>query len=316
MDAIRIYSSGIKNVVATMGTALTKEHIKLIHKLNVRVVLNMDSDSAGIKATLQNGELLSNDNIDVSVIKLSGAKDPDEYISKFGIDSYKDSIKHAVSLFDFKLNNIKNSKNLEKADELSLYVNEVIEELNKSNDEVLRNITINKLSSEYNIDKNILLNKLNKIEDKKDVVIVKKKVKKLKQNIKAIEEILFYMMNSIKYAKIFEQELNYVPDKKYFNIEKDIQAYIIINNTINLADFISYETEKGNKDIISEIINNHNDDVEMNENEFRSYIKIIEKWIKEDKINELKLRIKSELDINKKKELMDMIASIKRGSEL
>ena len=124
------------------------------------------------------------------------------------------------------------------------------------------------------------------------------------------------MMNSIKYAKIFEQELNYVPDKKYFNIEKDIQAYIIINNTINLADFISYETEKGNKDIISEIINNHNDDVEMNENEFRSYIKIIEKWIKEDKINELKLRIKSELDINKKKELMDMIASIKRGSEL
>ena len=40
------------------------------------------------------------------------------------------------------------------------------------------------------------------------------------------------MMNSIKYAKIFEQELNYVPDKKYFNIEKDIQAYIIINNTI------------------------------------------------------------------------------------
>ena len=316
MDAIRIYSSGIKNVVATMGTALTKEHIKLIHKLNVRVVLNMDSDSAGIKATLQNGELLSNDNIDVSVIKLSGAKDPDEYISKFGIDSYKDSIKHAVSLFDFKLNNIKNSKNLEKADELSLYVNEVIEELNKSNDEVLRNITINKLSSEYNIDKNILLNKLNKIDDKKDVVIVKKKVIKLKQNIKAIEEILFYMMNSIKYAKIFEQELNYVPDKKYFNIEKDIQAYIIINNTINLADFISYETEKGNKDIISEIINNHNDDVEMNENEFRSYIKIIEKWIKEDKINELKLRIKSELDINKKKELMDMIASIKRGSEL
>ena len=124
------------------------------------------------------------------------------------------------------------------------------------------------------------------------------------------------MMNSIKYAKIFEQELNYVPDKKYFNIEKDIQAYIIINNTINLDDFISYETEKGNKDIISEIINNHNDDVEMNENEFRSYIKIIEKWIKEDEINELKLRIKSELDINTKKELMDMIASIKRGSEL
>ena len=146
MDAIRIYSSGIKNVVATMGTALTKEHVNLIKRLNVNVVLNMDSDSAGINAALVNGDMLKQNNIDVNVVILSGAKDPDEYINKFGIDAYKESVKHAVSLFDFKMNYLKQNKNLNNADELSEYINNVINELNKSNDEILKTVTINKLS--------------------------------------------------------------------------------------------------------------------------------------------------------------------------
>lgn len=316
MDAIRIYASGIKNVCATMGTALTNYHVNLLRKLNVKIILNMDSDSAGIKATLQNGELLSKSNIEVSVIKLNGAKDPDEYINKFGIDNYKECIKHAVTLFDFKMNYLKDNRNLNKADELSGYINNVIDELNKSNDEILRTVTINKLSEEYNIDKNILLSKLNDIDKNKvEVKVIKKPVKKIKQNIRAVEEILYYMMNNVKYAKIFTKELNYIPDRKYFDIEKDIQAYIILNSTINLADFISYEVNNGKEEIIMEIINNHDNDIEMNEDEFRSYISIISKWIKESKIDELKNKLKSEVDINRKKELMDMITKIKRGSE-
>ena len=92
MDAIRIFSSGVKNVVATMGTALTKEHIKLIKKLNCKVILNMDSDKAGINAAKINGDLLKQNDIDVYVVTLSGAKDPDEYILKYGIESYKNVI--------------------------------------------------------------------------------------------------------------------------------------------------------------------------------------------------------------------------------
>lgn len=316
MDAIRIYASGIKNVCATMGTALTNYHVNLLRKLNVKIILNMDSDNAGIKATLQNGELLSKSNIEVSVIKLNGAKDPDEYINKFGIDNYKECIKHAVTLFDFKMNYLKDNKNLNKADELSSYINNVIDELNKSNDEILRTVTINKLSEEYNIDKNILLSKLNDIDKNKvEVKVIKKPVKKIKQNIRAVEEILYYMMNNVKYAKIFTKELNYIPDKKYFDIEKDIQAYIILNSTINLADFISYEVNNGKEEILMEIINNHDNDIEMSEDEFRSYINIISKWIKDTKIDELKVKLKEEVDINRKKELMDMITKIKRGSE-
>lgn len=311
MDAIRIYSSGVKNVVATMGTALTKEHVHLIKKLNVRVVLNMDSDKAGINAALTNGEILKSNGVDVSVIKLDGAKDPDEYILKYGIDSYKDVINHAINLFDFKINYLKSNKNLNNADELTDYINNVIIELNKSDDDILKNVTINKLSEEYNIDKNILLNKITPSE-KKVIVETKKITKKQKQNIRAVEEILYYMMNNVKYAKIFTKKLNYIPDSSYFDIEKDIQAYIIINNTINLADFISYEINNGKEDIIKIIISNHNNDIEMSEEEFDGYISIVNKWMIENKINKLKLELKNVTDINRKKELMELITSMKK----
>lgn len=316
MDAIRIFSSGVKNVVATMGTALTKEHIKLIKKLNCKVILNMDSDKAGINAAKINGDLLKQNDIDVYVVTLSGAKDPDEYILKYGIESYKNVIEHAIKLFDFKINTFKQDKNLNNIDELNNYVNSVIDELNKTDDDILKNITINKLSEDYKLDKDLLLSKLIKKEEPIKEIKIEKVKKIQKQNIKAVEEILYYMMNNVKYAKIFTKELNYIPDKLYFDIEKDIQAYIIINNTINLADFISYEVNNGKEKIINSIVSAHNNDIEMNEEEFKNYIKIVDKWIKESKINDLKIELKKVSDINRKKEIMDMITKIKRGSEV
>lgn len=316
MDAIRIFSSGVKNVVATMGTALTKEHIKLIKKLNCKVILNMDSDKAGINAAKINGDLLKQNDIDVYVVTLSGAKDPDEYILKYGIESYKNVIEHAIKLFDFKINTFKQDKNLNNIDELNNYINSVIDELNKTDDDILKNITINKLSEDYKLDKDLLLSKLIKKEEPIKEIKIEKVKKIQKQNIKAVEEILYYMMNNVKYAKIFTKELNYIPDKLYFDIEKDIQAYIILNNTINLADFISYEVNNGKEKIINSIVSAHNNDIEMNEEEFKNYIKIVDKWIKESKINDLKIELKKVSDINRKKEIMDMITKIKRGSEV
>lgn len=316
MDAIRIYASGLKNVCATMGTALTNYHVNLIKKLNVKVILNMDSDMPGVKAAIQNGELLRKNNIETFILKLNDAKDPDEYIIKFGIDKYKDSLNHAISLFEFKMNYLKMNKDLNKADELTEYINLVMEELNKYEDDLLKNITVNKLSEQYKIDKSILLSKLVK-KDKEEILEIplKSKKNKLDHNIKAVQEVLYYMMNSVNYANIFIKELNYIPEPLYFEIEKDIQAYIILNNTINMADFISYEMNNNKENVIKEIINNHNNDIDMNDKEFMTYIKIIRKWIDSSKINNLKIELKNENDINKKKEIANIIARIKRESE-
>ena len=82
-----------------------------------------------------------------------------------------------------------------------------------------------------------------------------------------------------------------------------------------MADFITFLMNENKDKLARDIINNHNSDIEMNEEEFKSYIKIINKWIIDEKVKNIKEELKSVTDINRKKELMDMITNIKRGSE-
>ena len=137
MDAIRVYTSGFKNVIASMGTAITSNHISLLKKLNAKVILMMDNDNAGEKSTILNGEELIKNNIEVSVVRLTGEKDPDSFILKNGADAFRDALKGEISFFDFKLRYLKKDKNLNKADELAEYINKIIDELNKSDDDIL-----------------------------------------------------------------------------------------------------------------------------------------------------------------------------------
>ena len=103
MDAITLSAKGIKNVVALMGVAMSQVQIDTLKKLNVPIILMLDNDAAGLDATLKNGELLRKAGVDTRVVRLSGAKDPDEYIRAKGVDALKDNIKHAISFLDFLL---------------------------------------------------------------------------------------------------------------------------------------------------------------------------------------------------------------------
>ena len=314
MDAIRIYSSGIKNVCATMGTALTKEHIHLLKKLNSKIILMMDNDSAGEKSTLANGEELEKAGLNVVVVRLSGEKDPDSYILKYGIDAFNDNIKNAISYFDFKLSYLKKNRNLKKSDDLADYINKIIDELNKSDDEILKALTINKLAEEYDIDKMLLEAKLIKKEPiKKEIKVIKPKRRKNKYE-KTAETILYIMMNDPKYIRRYQKELNYFPDKTYKNIANDILAFKEINGEFNLADFLTYIDSFSYKDRILEIIN-QNTDFEKLEIDFDNFLSIIRSWINEKQIEKLKEELKSETDIKRKEELNDLIIKLKRGSE-
>lgn len=311
MDAIRIYASGIKNVVATMGTALTNEHIKLLKKLNVKIVLCMDNDTAGEKATITNGEALVNANVDLRVLRLVGEKDPDEYILKNSVEAFKTAIENAVTYFDFKINYLKKDKNLQKLDGVSSYINQVIAELNKTNDEVLIDLTINNLSKEYGIDKNILLNKIIKVEPTKVVKVEPHKKVKLSKNLKMCDCLLFYMMNDIKYIKLYEQELSYLPDEIYAEIANDILAFYLKYNYINIADFITYEISSNNYEKVLDIVDN-NANMELNDADFVGLINKIKYWIDEKKIQELKEKLKTISDINEKLKITDEIAKLKK----
>jgi len=315
MDAIRVYSSGIKSVVATMGTALTKNHIALLKRLNVDVILGFDNDEAGLKATIQNGDLLANENINVKVLRINDAKDPDEYILKNGAESYKNAIEHAENYFDFKLLHLKENKNLNKVEDLNNYINSVINELNKSNDPILRELTINNLSEKYNIDKQVLLNKLEDIKEVKiDVTTIKEKKEKLDNKTKIYRTFIYFLLNDIKYIKLYNQELGYLPNKKYDEIAQDIVAFSLKFNYINIADFLanSYEAEYVDEldNIVTDCIN-----LELVDNDFIGYMKKIKDLDSNLKIKELKEKLKTVTDINEQAKIMDKIIKLKKDGE-
>lgn len=313
MDAIRVYTSGFKNVIASMGTAITSNHISLLKKLNAKVILMMDNDNAGEKSTILNGEELIKNNIEVSVVRLTGEKDPDSFILKNGADAFRDALKGEISFFDFKLRYLKKDKNLNKADELAEYINKIIDELNKSDDDILKSVTINKIAEDYNIDKRILEGKLVKITPRIDSVVVKRKRPKLNQYHQAAEAILYLMMNDPKFIRKYKIELNYFPEEKYKLIANDILAYKEINGEFDIADFMTYINDLEYKEDIYRILNDYQDKILPEE--FDNFVSIINKWIRESKIDKLKEQLKNETDVKKQEELNDLIIKIKKGSE-
>jgi DNA primase len=106
MDVIAMHAAGFANAVATLGTAITAEQARIISRYTKKVIISYDSDEAGVKAATRAMKLLEEVGLEVNVLSLSGAKDPDEYIKKFGVDRFKQVINGAKSKFDYSLDTI------------------------------------------------------------------------------------------------------------------------------------------------------------------------------------------------------------------
>ncbi len=106
MDVIALHSAGIENAVATLGTAITPEHARIFSRYTKKVVISYDSDEAGQKAADKAFRLLQEVGIDVKILKMNDAKDPDEYIRKFGSKRFIDLLEGSRSRFEFEVEKI------------------------------------------------------------------------------------------------------------------------------------------------------------------------------------------------------------------
>lgn len=126
MDVIAIYSAGFKNVVATLGTALTEEQARLMAKYAKQVVIAYDSDEAGQKATHRAINLLSEAGLSARVLKMEGAKDPDEYIKKFGTKRFELLIDGATDVIEHELSRLKEKVDLHTAEGKIEYLKQAV----------------------------------------------------------------------------------------------------------------------------------------------------------------------------------------------
>ncbi len=106
MDAIAMHAAGFENAVATLGTAITADHARLLARYTKRVIINYDSDEAGQQAAYKAMRLLDEVGLEVRVLRLSGAKDADEYIRLYGADAFRGLLEGSRTAFDYKMENV------------------------------------------------------------------------------------------------------------------------------------------------------------------------------------------------------------------
>lgn len=313
MDAITLSAKGIKNVVALMGVAMSQVQIDTLKKLNVPIILMLDNDSAGLDATLKNGELLRKAGIDTRVVRLSGAKDPDEYIRLKGVEALKDNIKHAISFLDFLLEYLKQDLDLNNITDLKKYINSIISHINYE-DDLTKQLIISKISKDYLIDEQILIGELN-LTPKKEIVKKEEKrevIPKVSKYHKAVSKILYMMMLDNKYITIYKNKLGYFKEKIERVVASEIVYYNSEHENINIADFITYIT---NNEELSNYVSNiisENKNTSDSVSEFNDCVDAVLKILKEDEIKELKSKIVKELDMDKKVELMNKLMELKK----
>lgn len=168
LDVISLNQAGFENAVASCGTALTPEQAKLISNYADEAVICYDSDEAGQKATKKAIYILGETGLKATVIKMEGAKDPDEYINKYGAVKFEHLLNHSEGAINFELAKAKDGINTETEVGKSDYMKKIYDVLASIKSPVERDIYISKVSLEQGISKPAIYEEINSLLRKKD----------------------------------------------------------------------------------------------------------------------------------------------------
>lgn len=326
MAVIRTLTTGIKNVVALMGTAMTKEQANLIKRLSTNVVLCFDGDEPGRKACLDNGNELEKLGCDVSIVELDGGLDPDDYILKYGGDDFKNLVKNAITLSDYRIKRLKKNINLNSDLEKTEYINNVLAETSKIEDEIHQEFILKKLAKEFNISYNTLEKRLlsfkteNSKEEKKteEELAIKPnqtKAKKDKYYI-ATNALLYYMLVNKKCLDYYNSgKINFLnEDERY--LASEISYYEQKYGIITPADFYTYlQTKEELLKVLNRVLELELDK-EVTEKTILDYINTLKEYRVKQEINRLEKELKEENDVMKQANIALKIAELRKNQEL
>ncbi len=163
LDFIMPFQAGVENIVASLGTALTVEQIRLLRRYTKNVIMLFDSDQAGQSATVRSLDLLLEEGMNVKVATLTSGDDPDSFVRKFGAEAFQEKIRQAQSFFDFKLNQLilkHDAKTIEGRAQISM---EVLPMINKFHNAVIKFGYLRQLADRLLLPEQVLAVELQKI---------------------------------------------------------------------------------------------------------------------------------------------------------
>lgn len=312
MDVIRLYTIGIKNVVATMGTAITKDHAELIKKLSKNVVLCFDGDKAGNKATVSAIDALEKIGISPKIIRLEDDLDPDDYVTKKGKEAYLNHLNNAMTSLEFKLDNNKSTINFNDYKEVSNYLNNITSELRKIDDKIIYELTVKKISKETGVDIETINNLVKEIPKHEIKIIDKRKDIKKDKYKKAEEYLVYYMLRNEQAIVLYQNNVSYLSNRLLSIIAMEILEFYEKKQYINTTDFTLFLEDK--TDLINEVlrIDDLNLPQNVNTEVIKDYIKTIDDGLLKQEIGKIKDKISNETNVAKKVVLLEKLRSLKK----
>lgn len=181
MDVIAINQAGFSNVVATLGTAITADQARLISRYASEVIIAYDSDGAGQKATKKAIAHFNDVGLSTRILHIEGAKDPDEYIKKFGSDRFRLLLEKSGDAISFQMEQCKSGLDLSNDADKGKWLNRLIDILANIPNVLTRDVYISKAASETNISPDILRNQIEIYNQKEKSKINKNNWDKIKQ---------------------------------------------------------------------------------------------------------------------------------------
>lgn len=316
MDVIRASSIGIKNTIALMGTALTKEQIKLIKRLSNNIILCLDGDDPGKHAAYSIGETFIKENIEVKIVTLSNNDDPDTFILKHGKDKFISYLENAVNFNDYKLKVMRENVNFQSDEEKSNYINNVLSEIATIDDEIRVEIILKKLAKEFDLRYNTLEKRLfsiKKEKPQKDIVKIKKETIHKDKYQQAIEQIIYYMLtNEWVITEVIREKL-LVTNDNMRKLVQEIIYYYKHYGKITIADFYTYLTEKETLLIsLNEILNSNYQD-SLTKEVLYLYFQVIKDENKKQQIKLLEKRLVEEVDPLAQAQIAEEIRRLRIG---
>ena len=323
MDVISLHQRGITNVVAPLGTALTQQQGWLLRKTSEQIILSFDSDDAGLKAKIRAIDILQNMGCDIRVLQMEGAKDPDEYIVKYGNARFQNVVDKALSIIEFKVKLLKKDLDLNNTNDKIKFLNEIAKLISKVDNNIEKEVYIEKIAKEYEISKEAIYAEVNK----------------LSYENKQGEKVLEKARPVVRHVAVPKTEVSEAVKRRENTVlaillNGDQNVYQIIKQNITVEDFkdeinkkiakkLYEELEKGNSNIngildeLGEEEQNHITEILADDYEIDDVEKAIDDVMRsyeKDKLNDRKLKI---LETLENKELnLDQEEKNKLGKEL
>ncbi len=314
MDTISLWQAGFYNVVASMGTSLTKEQARLAKRYADDVLISYDGDFAGQKGAIRGLEILRDEGVNVRVVALPEGLDPDDVVKKYGNDGYQKCLDEAMPLIDFKLNVLGRNYDLTKTEEKREYIAQALKVIKEAESESVREDLLKTLRDKTGMTFESLRRDLDNAPSAPVVREAPEPVRNddgADRNVKACRFILASVLFNAKYARNFDLE-----GVKFDNNVHNIIAQYIKGrkkNGENVRASDLFEIFDENTPELSAIL-----DLSMGDSfegygaakYFEDCVKTLERQKIEDELKRLSAACDAETELDKKRQLTRSILEL------